>query len=130
MDWKKFFKPSVAKIIILIVLVLTIGVPAYLSSCATHIPLGAEQECVGPDLTLLNIITYTFTSGFGADYNWDFNIPIILGYLAGIYLVLSLVFHIAGYKWKRALLYVAIAVILIFLIIFIISIMGNRTTAG
>ena len=131
MNWKKFFKPLVSKIIIFAVLILIFGVPAYLKSCGSYIQAGTAQHCFGPSLVLFNGLTYASTTGvLDVSYNWTFNPFIIGGYLIVLYLLLSLIFHIAHYKWKRALLYTIGVLILMILARQIISVIGNRTFIG
>mgnify|MGYP001608743387 CR=1 FL=1 len=131
MDWKTFFKPSISKILIFVILVLIFGVPATSSDCQTYVSTPTPPPCI-EKFTFSNIIIdvlgltkYPYV--LDAATYFSYNPFLVVLYLIGLYIIVSLIFHIAGYNWKKALLYTVAAILLIFLIAVLSSLMGART---
>jgi len=130
MDWKKFFKPYISKIVIFVLLVLIFGVPATSEGCQTHVLALTRPPCI-ERFTFSNIIIdvlgltkYPYQLD-GATYFY-YNPFLVILYLIGLYVIVSSIFHITGYNWKKSLLYIVAVILLILLIIVLSSVMGNR----
>ena len=131
MDWKKFFKPYIFKIVILVLLVLIFGVPATSRDCQTYVTTPTPPPCIerftfsNIVIDVLGLTKYPYV--LDAATYFSYNPLFVISYLVVLYVIISLIFHIAGYNWKKALLYIVAAVLLIFLIIVLSSVMGART---
>ncbi len=130
MDWRKFFKLYISKIVIFVLLVLIFGVPATSRDCQTYVTTPTPPPCI-ERFTFSNIIIdvlgltkYPYV--LDAATYFSYNPFLVIPYLIGLYVIVSSIFHIAGYNWKKALLYTVVAILLIFLIIVLSSVMGAK----
>jgi hypothetical protein len=99
-----------------------------MTSCNAFVQAGQKQQCFGPFWYMLNPGTYLLTTNvLDASYGWSFNIPALAGYLVALYLGVSLVFVAAKNRWKRAVLYHALIVLLIILANIFTSIFRMQT---
>src|SRR3989344_6796869 len=131
MNWKQFFIPQISKIIILFILILVFGVPATSSSCQGFVRTPTPSPCI-EKFTFSNIISdvigldrYPYV--LDASTHFSYNPIIVTSYVVAIYLVLSLIFLLSGYKWKRASLYVIGIILIIFSVFIFYSMSGART---
>ena len=134
MNWKQFFIPQISKIIILFILILVFGVPATSSSCQGFVRTPTPPSCI-ERFTFSNIVSdvtgldrYPYV--LDASTHFSYNPIIVTSYVVALYLALSLIFLLSGYKWKRASLYVIGIIVIIFLVFIFNSISGARTYAG
>lgn len=131
MKWKQFFSPQISKIIILVILILVFGVPATSRSCQTYITTPIPPPCI-ERFTFSNIISdligldrYPYVLDAATYYSYN---PIIVAlYVVTLYLILSLIFHLSGYKWKKVLFYVVGIILIVFLVFVFSSIIDART---
>lgn len=131
MKWKQFFGPQISKIVLLVIVILIFGVPATSRDCQTYITTSTPPPCI-EHFTFSNIILdligfdrYPYVLDAAIYYSYN---PIFVAlYVVALYLIISLIFHLSGYKWKKAYLYVAGIILIIFLVFILLSIMGVKT---
>ncbi len=106
MDCKEFLKPSIPKIVALVLLVLIFGVPATVHICGSFPLTSLLPPCsdsfglVSPAYLLINSSTTMLDVSITIQYN-----PLLVGaYLLALYLGLCLLFHFTNQNWKRAFL--------------------------
>jgi hypothetical protein len=96
MNWKEFFKPSILKIVIFLLIILIFGIPATSHSCSTY-PLRTMQPpppCI--DKFGLQNLLYIFLESMPATdayTNFIINYFYLIGYLVLVYLVISVIFN-------------------------------------
>ena len=129
-DCKQFFKPQISKTIIILILLFLFGVPAYLHSCNAYLEANTPQQCTSPHLTLYNYFTHSFTTGvLDISFGWDFNSFIITLYIVVLYLMISLVFLLTGYNWKKAALGMIGLLLILLLIRILMSLYNSKVYA-
>lgn len=132
MNLKKIIKPQISKIIIFLILILIFGVPATSRSCS-HFPLGPDETpppCV-EKFTFSNLIldfsgAMRYPHVMDASTSFSYNPLIVAGYLIFLYLILSFLFHVSNYNWKRVVLYLSIVCVLFFIFLFLYSINKSK----
>ncbi len=129
MKWKQFLKPTIAKIILFIILVLIFGVPSIQRSCQGFVQTTVPPSCI-ERFTFSNIIIDILgirIQPLDAVISFSYNPLFVIPYLIILYLLVSLIFHIAGYNWKRALLFTIIGILLIFFVKIIQSVIKSSS---
>ncbi len=92
MDWKKFFKPQISKVIIFILIVLISGVPASVEQCATYDFGTGEFPCGPTRFGIHNPFSEFLVQMLDAVNIYSYN-PILVGvYLMALYSLLSLIY--------------------------------------
>ena len=131
MNWKQFFGLQISKIVLLVILILIFGVPATSRSCGGFVTTSAPSPCI-ERFTFSNIVSdlvgldrYPYV--LDASTHYSYNPLIVASYVVALFLVLSTIFHLSGYRWKRAVLYIIAIIAVMLLILIWFSMNGART---